>query len=172
MSFCCGEYDVVSWHHTSCLSVVVVEVTGGEFATSVCPKAAHLLPRVRFGLCLQSFDGLHYFILWSQQCNLDKSATVIEEQQEQLLAARSGGCIGATEIAMNDLKHPLGVVLCLIWEWRALMLADETPIAELIHMINPRQASNPILIQHLLDCLEVEMAQSRVPPPSLLLTPR
>jgi hypothetical protein len=56
-------------------------------------------------------------------------------------------------------------------KWHAPLLASDKVVTELIHLIDPRQASNPILILHLLDCLEVEVAKPCLLPPSLLMSP-
>jgi hypothetical protein len=72
---------------------------------------------------------------------------------------------------MNDLEHPLGTVLHLRQERRAPVLAGETPITQLIDMINLWESVHPIFSRHLPDCLEIEMAQACVTPPCLL-TPR
>jgi hypothetical protein len=64
------------------------------------------------------------------------------------------------------------MVLRLLWKRCALVLAGELAIAQLINMINLQKASRPLLIRHLLECLEVETAKTLVPPPRLFSTPR
>jgi hypothetical protein len=68
-------------------------------------------------------DGFHPHIL----------AVVVDDQQEVFVAAESRWRYGAAEVTMDELESALCVVRRHAWERCPVLLADDAPLAELLH---------------------------------------
>ena len=66
---------------------------------------------------------------------------------------------------MYQLESVTRPELGLLWEQCALLFASETHLAQLLHLLDGRKALHQLTVRHLLELLEVQMAEACVPTP-------
>ena len=75
----------------------------------------------------------------------------------------------ATEVSVHQLQAICSLVLGLLWERTASLLADEAHIAELLDVLDHWEPVNRIFPCHVVDYLEIVMSQACVPNPRLVV---
>ncbi|KAM3383783.1 hypothetical protein ACQJBY_008440 [Aegilops geniculata] len=119
--------------------------------------------RLRLGLeALQSGGGL---VLRREEHQPHEAAVVIDEEEEVAASTRCRRRDRAAEISMDQFKRLLRSEPGLLWERRSPLLPCEASLAELTGWLNGRQPTYHAAPGHLLQRLEVQVAEPGVPTP-------
>jgi hypothetical protein len=92
------------------LLVVIDERSGREFPTVICAEGPKLSPRLGLCLRLERHERRHGLILAAHQENPHVPAQVIDEEEEEHVAAWGRWCHRAAQITMNQFEsvhHPV-----------------------------------------------------------------
>jgi hypothetical protein len=94
---------------------------------------------------------------------------VVDEQQEVTSSSRCGRCHRATQVPVNEFEPLLGSEARLVGKREPSLLHQHAYVAELLHMVEARQASYHLLGTEPLQGLEVEVPELLVPLPRLVV---
>jgi hypothetical protein len=116
-----------------------------EFAVIVGAQHAQLAPALRFRSDLRAPDGVRSLSLAAEDHHPHIVGEVIDEQQEVASSSWCGRCYRATQVPMHELKPLLGSEARLPGKGNPHLLRQLVDIAELLHVLEARQASYDLL---------------------------
>jgi hypothetical protein len=100
-------------------------------SSTISVEDLQLVPCVHLNAHLEVLDREFSVILAWQEHQPHEAVEIIDEQQEVLVATRSGGGDGITKVTMNQVEDAACTSVCLLGEGCVTVLASEAGIADL-----------------------------------------
>ena len=138
------------------ISAVRREFSRREFAAVVGAQhaqLAQLAAALRLRSSLRAPDGVRSLSLAAEDHHPHVAGEVVDEQQEVASSSRCGRCHRATQVPVDKLEP---------------LLRQHADVAELLHMVEARQASHHLRGTEPLQGLEVKVPEALVPLPRLV----
>jgi hypothetical protein len=134
-----------------------------EFTVVVGAQHAHLAAALCLRSGLRAPDGVRSLSFAAKDHNPHVAGEVVDEQQEVASFSRCSRCHRATQVPVHELEPLLGSEAQLLGKGEPPLLRQHADVAELLHVVKPRQASYHPLGTEPLQGLEVKVPEALMP---------
>ena len=111
-------------------------------ANSAAVAGAQLAAALRLRSSLRAPDGVRSLSLAAEDHHPHVAGEVVDEQQEVASSSRCGRCHRAIQVPVHKLEPLLGSKARPLGKGESPLLRQHANIAELLHMVEARQASH------------------------------